>query len=248
MPIPDFIIIGTQKGGTSSLYNALVQHPQILKAARKEVHFFDQYYEKGLDWYRDQFPACQPGQITGEASPFYMAHPFAARRIAQDCPDSRLIVMLRNPADRAISHYQQEFRRKHDLAELTKALADEDARTAKDWEALERGELLTRSNAQRFSYRRRGYYANQLKPFLALFPRTQIHILQSEAYFQSPYSLLPGIYNFLGVDPAFRPTDLSIRKPGHYEKVMDAIYHNLMQEYAAENEVLFDLIGERYNW
>lgn len=248
MPLPDFIIIGTQKGGTSSLYNALVQHPQILKAARKEVHFFDQYYERGLDWYRQQFPACQPGQVTGEASPFYMAHPRVAERIARDCPDTRLIVMLRNPADRAISHYQQEYRRKHDLADLARALAEEDARTAKDWAALKRGELLTRSNAQRFSYRQRGYYARQLAPYFALFPRSRIFILQSEAYFQSPYDLLPGIYRFLGVDPGFRPADLSIRKPGHYEKILDAIYHDLMEHYAQENETLFDMIGERYNW
>ena len=248
MPYPDFIIIGTQKGGTSSLYNALGQHPQILKATRKEVHFFDQYYKKGLDWYLQQFPTCAEGQISGEASPFYMAHPQVAERIAKDCPETKLIVMLRNPADRAISHYQQEFRRKHDLLELEQALAEEAARTTQDWQALAQGEILTFSNAQRFSYRQRGHYAQQLIPYFARFPRSQIYILQSEAYFQSPYSLLPSIYRFLGIDSDFTPSDLSIRKPGHYEKKLDAVYHTLMTHFEPENEALFELIGERYDW
>jgi lipopolysaccharide transport system ATP-binding protein len=249
MPAPDFIIIGTQKGGTTSLYNLLVQHPQIHKAARKEVHYFDQYYEKGFDWYCGQFPSLAPGNITGEASPFYMAHPCAAERMAAACPNARLIVMLRNPADRAISHYQQEFRREHDTADLERALKDEDARTHKDWQALENGALLTRSNAQRFSYRRRGYYARQLQPFFQRYPRTQIYAFQSEVFFNNPLSLLPGIYHFLGVDPGFRPGDWSIRKPGHYEKSRHKhTYQALMAHYAPENEALFTLIGERYDW
>lgn len=249
MPAPDFIIIGTQKGGTTSLYNLLVQHPQIHKAVRKEVHYFDQYYENGFDWYSAQFPALAPGNVTGEASPFYMAHPRVAERIAQECPGVRLVVMLRNPADRAISHYEQEFRRQHDTADLTKALADEDLRTAKDWAELASGTLLTRSNAQRFSYRQRGYYAQQLQPFFDRFPREHIFVLQSETFFNQPLDVLPGLYHFLGVDPAFRPTDWSIRKPGHYEKSRyELIYRELAAHYAPHNEALFTLLGERYDW
>lgn len=70
MQPPHFLIIGTQKGGTSSLYSALTQHPQILRATRKEVHFFDQHYSRGQTWYTRQFPTCTAEQITGEASPF----------------------------------------------------------------------------------------------------------------------------------------------------------------------------------
>ena len=249
MPAPDFILIGTQKGGTTSLYNLLVQHPQIHTAARQDVHSFDQYYENGFDWYCAQFPALAPGHITGEASPFYMAHPRVAERIAHDCPHTRLIVMLRNPADRAISHYEQEFRRQHDTADLAKALADEEQRTAKDWAALAAGALLTRSNAQRFSYRQRGYYARQLQPYFDRFPRQQLFVLQSETFFTQPLDILPNLYHFLGVDPAFRPTDWSVRKPGHYEKSQyDALYRELMQHYEPENETLFALLGERYDW
>jgi hypothetical protein len=248
MQSPHFLIIGTQKGGTSSLYSALRQHPQILKAARKEVHFFDQYYGRGHDWYLQQFPACQPGQITGEASPFYMAHPLAAERIAKHCPDTRLIVLLRNPADRAISHYHQEFRRHHDLLGLQAALDIEEERTHADWAALAAGELLTFSAAQRFSYRRRGHYAEQLAPFLEKFPRDHIAIYSSEQFFQQPLELLPHLYHFLGVDPAFRPADLLPRKPGHYGQADQMIRNELLRYYEPLNEKLFELIGQRFDW
>lgn len=248
MQSPHFLIIGTQKGGTSSLYSALCQHPRILKAARKEVHFFDQYYGKGHQWYLDQFPDCLPDQITGEASPFYMAHPLAAERIAGHCPDTKLIVVLRNPADRAISHYHQEFRRRHDLLPLQAALDAEEARTRADWQALAEGELLTSSTAQRFSYRQRGHYAEQLAPFLQRFPRENIIIHSSEYFFQQPLELLPELYRFLGVDPAFQPADLLPRKPGDYGEADQAIRNALLQYYAPLNEQLFTLINQRFDW
>lgn len=248
MQSPHFLIIGTQKGGTSSLYSALRQHPQILKAARKEVHFFDQYYAQGHQWYLEQFPACLPGQITGEASPFYMAHPLAAQRIAEHCPDIKLIVLLRNPADRAISHYHQEFRRHHDLLPLQAALDAEVERTSADWVSLAAGELLTSSTAQRFSYRQRGHYAEQLAPFLEKFPRNNIAIYSSEQFFQQPFNVLPLLYHFLGVDPAFRPADLLPRKPGHYGEADQIIRNELLQYYAPLNEQLFALINQRFDW
>lgn len=248
MQTPHFLIIGTQKGGTSSLYSALRQHPRILKAARKEVHFFDQYYARGHNWYLEQFPVCLPGQITGEASPFYMAHPLAAQRIAEHCPDTKLIALLRNPADRAISHYHQEFRRHHDLLTLRAALDIEEERTAADWAALAAGALLTSSAAQRFSYRRRGHYAEQLRPFLARFPRENIAIYSSEQFFQQPADLLPLLYSFLGVDPEFMPADLLPRKPGHYGQADQIIRDELLRYYEPLNEELFDLIDQRFDW
>lgn len=247
-PAPHFLIIGTQKGGTSSLYSALTQHPQILRATRKEVHFFDQYYGRGHNWYLKQFPDCQPGQVTGEASPFYMAHPLVAARIAEHCPDTRLIVLLRNPADRAISHYHQEFRRHHDPLTLQQALDAEEERTRDDWHALAQGKLLTHSAAQRFSYRQRGHYAEQLAPFLQRFPRENMAIYSSEQFFQQPYSLLPQLYHFLGVDPSFRPADLLPRKPGHYGQGDQAVRSALLEYYRPMNEALFDMIGQRFDW
>ncbi|MEZ5493610.1 MAG: sulfotransferase domain-containing protein [Pseudomonadales bacterium] len=248
MPAPHFLIIGTQKGGTSSLYSALTQHPQILRAARKEVHFFDQHYGRGLAWYERQFPLCQADQITGEASPFYMAHPLVAQRIAEYCPATKLLVLLRNPADRAISHYHQEFRRHHDPLSLPEALAAEPARTNSDWAALTAGKLLTHSAAQRFSYRERGHYAKQLQPFLRHFPRENIAIFSSEHFFQAPLTVLSQLYDFLGVNPTFQPIDLFPRKPGNYGQADQAVRQSLLQYYQTHNESLFSLIDQRFDW
>ncbi len=248
MPAPHFLIIGTQKGGTSSLYSALTQHPQILRATRKEVHFFDQHYARGAAWYQRQFPVCQSGQITGEASPFYMAHPLVAQRIVQHCPTAKLLLLLRNPADRAISHYHQEFRRHHDLLSLEDALAAEGKRTKSDWDALATGKLLTHSAAQRFSYRERGHYAKQLQAFFQHFPREQIAIFSSEQFFQKPYAVLAQFYAFLGVDASFHPTDLLPRKPGNYGEADRAVRQSLVQYYEPHNEALFSLIGQRFDW
>ena len=248
MQPPHFLIIGTQKGGTSSLYSALTQHPQILRAARKEIHFFDQHYSRGSAWYGRQFPLCSAGHITGEASPFYMAHPLAAKRIAEHSPDTKLLVLLRNPADRALSHYHQEFRRHHDPLSFPEALAAEDRRTLQDWQALAAGKLLTHSAAQRFSYRERGHYAKQLQPFLQRFPRERLAIFSSEQFFQEPLIVLAHLYHFLGVDPSFQPLDLFPRKPGNYDPADQAVRQSLVQYYEPHNEALFSLISQRFDW
>lgn len=131
--LPDFVIIGAQKSGTSFFYNLLTRHPQIEKAATKEVHFFSRYYDLGPSWYNSHFPfprqkdASNP--LTGEATPYYLLHPLAARRAADTIPQARLIVMLRNPVDRAYSHYQHQVRMGNEpLPSFEEAIAAEGTR------------------------------------------------------------------------------------------------------------------------
>src|SRR5262245_43057221 len=103
--VPDFIIIGTQRGGTTSLYNNLIKHPCIVPAFKKEVHCFDVNFRKGISWYQTHFPsyiekylrkAHAKDFVTGEASPYYMFHPHVPRRIAEMVPKVKLIALLRN--------------------------------------------------------------------------------------------------------------------------------------------------------
>src|SRR5437764_5111475 len=113
--LPDFLIIGTQRGGTTSLYHYLKTHPCVQLANTKDTHFFDKKFNKGLSWYRGHFPTRlgkyytqrvrQQPFVTGEASPSYLFHPHAPGRVAQLLPSARLIVLLRNPVDRAYSQY-----------------------------------------------------------------------------------------------------------------------------------------------
>jgi hypothetical protein len=135
---PNFIIIGAQRCGTTSLYNYLTRHPSILPARVKEVHYFDYKSYRGLLWYKANFPMLthklkryikQKTIITGEASPFYLYHPHAFKRIAQVLPNIKLIVILRNPVDRALSHYIHEVNNlKKEWLSFDKAIQMEEIR------------------------------------------------------------------------------------------------------------------------
>jgi hypothetical protein len=112
--LPDFLIIGAAKSGTSTLYNLLRFHPHVRAAAHREIHYFDQNFEKGVEWYRVHFrPGTNRGgrrTITGESSPSYLAGKQVPQRVAEVVPEARLIALLRNPVDRAYSHYQMDVR------------------------------------------------------------------------------------------------------------------------------------------
>ena len=130
--LPDFFIIGAKKCGTTFLYHLLGQHPHVEAAKKKEIHYFDHHFSKGNDWYRSHFPppTWKEGRrsITGESSPYYLFHPHAARRMAGVVPRARLIVLLRNPVDRAYSHYHQEAGRGHEPLTFEEAIEAEEAR------------------------------------------------------------------------------------------------------------------------
>lgn len=128
--LPNFIIIGAQKGGTSSMFSYLKQHPQLQLPDIKEIHFFDNNYQKGSTWYKSHFPLIiVKNKLTGEASPYYLFHPHVPQRVIQLCPKVKLIVMLRNPADRAYSHYMMQNKRKIDpLPTFEEAIDAEESR------------------------------------------------------------------------------------------------------------------------
>src|SRR5581483_1042107 len=139
--LPDFLVIGTVKSGTTTLHGWLSGHPFVEPAVRKEVHFFDYAYFRGVDWYRSHFPSeCardafvrEHGRpfVTGEASPSYISHEWAPSRIARVVPEAKLVVALRNPVDRAYSHYQMSRREGEEpLDSFADALAAEEQRLA----------------------------------------------------------------------------------------------------------------------
>ena len=120
MPLPDFVVIGAQKAGTTSLYRMLRKHPQVHMPRTKELHYFDFHYERGPEWYAAQFRPGRWERRRGEATPNYMWGPLARQRLIADLPSARIIAILRNPVDRAYSHYWHDRRRRemerHDRA------------------------------------------------------------------------------------------------------------------------------------
>ena len=177
--LPDFIIIGAMKSGTSTLFDWLLQHPEIIGSHKKEVHFFDRHYREGERWYRAHFPyACnvRQGSVTGEASPFYLLGPPIAGRIHTLIPDVRLIAILRNPVDRAISHYFHSTRSGKESLPIMEALAVEDARTASAWDRALQGDCRFDRQLTWFSYQKRGLYLEQLQRYWQVFRKENIYI------------------------------------------------------------------------
>lgn len=245
---PDFLIIGAQKAGTTSLYNCLKQHPAVSAVRKKEIHFFSQHYRKGLPWYLDHFPLREDSILSGEASPFYLFHPQSARRIAETYPHIKLIIMLRDPVERAISHYHQQYRRGHEKLPMMEAFQQEENRIARGWEKLLRDEQTSAGKLQQYSYLKRGEYLPQLLRYEALFPTSQIHLLESSEFFHAPVPTLRKLFEFLQITSDFVPSDLWPRKPGQYQDTDAAALHFLRQHYDPHNEALYTHLGRRFHW
>lgn len=245
---PDFIIVGAQKAGTTSLYNCIRQHPQVLAASKKEIHYFSRFYNKPLNWYLEHFPERDDQVLSGEASPFYLLHPQSANRIAQAYPQIKIIILLRDPVQRAISHYHQQYRRGHETLPMMEAFKKESQRTEHAWQNLLANKQLSGSALQKFSYLKRGEYIHQIKRYETCFPADQILVLESQDFFGHPYDMLSLTYGFLGIDPDFKPEDLWPRKPGGYEEADSEILSFLQQYYAPFNSQLFEHLGKKFNW
>lgn len=145
-PLPDFVIIGAQKAGTTTLFDMLAEHPEVSLSTVKEVHYFDFNFHRGEEWYRRHFDR----HIAGEASPYYIFHPAAHDRMKALIPDAKAIAILRDPVERALSHYFHEVALGFEKLPMLEALKAEDQRT---------GSFAH----QHFSYVARGRYLEQLE-------------------------------------------------------------------------------------
>jgi hypothetical protein len=248
-PLPEFVVIGAQKSGTTSLYRYLVQHPQVRPPLTKEVHFFDVNWQRGEGWYRSNFPQRSEGAgwVTGEATPAYLFHPMAAERAAEVIPGSRFLVVLRNPIDRAYSHYHHERAKGRETLSFAEALANEEERLEG-----ERSRLIAEpgyfSYAHRHhSYTARGRYAEQLEEWFKHFPRRQFLILQSERLFADPRSAVAAVAEFLGLQPpegeAWEPHNTR-----SYQDMEPGIREQLSRVFAPHNERLYALLDESFDW
>lgn len=253
--LPSFLIIGSQKCGTTSLYDYLIEHPQLWAAHIKEVHFFDgglepttNTFQKGESWYRANFPlrkTMRPGDHTFEASPLYMFNPLVPQRISELIPNVKLIAVLRNPTERAISHYFHEKRHHREPLDIADAMHVEEKRLAPKLEAQDyKSETFIH-----LSYKSRGLYLEQLERFLDYFPRKNLLVLESETFFQDPKSTLHRVCEFVDIDPQFQFKNLQPRNIApNRVKVPPEVYSYLDNYFATHNQRLYDFLGEKYVW
>jgi hypothetical protein len=244
---PDFLIIGVQKGGTTSLYNYLIQHPQVAAANHKEVHFFDLNFDQGVEWYKSQFSNSTEGdrRITGEASPYYIFHPRVAERVYDLFPQIKIILLLRNPIERAISHYYYYVKIGCENLSLEAAIAAEPQRLAGEIEKLMASQTYYSYNHQHYAYLSRGIYADQLSNWLKFFPKEQMLILKSEDLYTNPAATFNTTLEFLNL-PFHQLENYEKYNAGEYPPIREEMYQQLEAYFQPHNQRLAELLGTNF--
>ncbi|UOQ45394.1 sulfotransferase domain-containing protein [Halobacillus salinarum] len=248
--LPNFLIVGVQKGGTTSLYNYLVQHPQVMSSNRKEVHYFDNNFSKGESWYKAHFPTCDKSGnvITGDASPYYFYHPLVPQRVYESSPDMKIIVLLRDPIKRAYSHYNHNIKNGREDRPFEKAINDEQSIIESEEKKLLKNRKSSSYFHQHYSYLSRGLYYEQLKRWLEFFPEEQICVLNSEEFYNSPSTSFNQVTDFLEIDN-WEPKEFKVfNKGNNYEEIPSEIFNRLKDYYTIPNTQLFKLISKDYEW
>jgi hypothetical protein len=251
--LPDFLIIGAQKAATTSLYAYLAQHPHILRSRPKEIFFFDggetprvDTYSKGEAWYRSHFPLRKKltnQSVTFEASTTYLFNPLVPERIHHMIPQVKLIALLRDPTERAISHYFHEQRKGKETLSLQDALDAEESRLASINGNYKSEEFL------RHAYKTRGLYCEQIKRFLDYFPKEQLLILNNDDFAKNPDLTLQEIFEFVGVDPKIKIPCLTRQNVRSGQTQIDPeITQALREFFRPHNQALYDLLGKDFGW
>ena len=252
--LPDFIIIGSMKCGTTSLYYDICEHPCASPAAYDEIGFFDSNFHLGLNWYRSMFPTKRRIEdirrkegvaITGEDTPFYFWNPVAAKRIQKLLPNIKLITILRNPIDRAYSEYQDLVSSESNSPSFETFIENEINTRRKD------SSLITEENFEIFnqknSYLLKGIYVDQLKIWAGLFPKEQIFTLSTENLNSEPITALESVFQYLNL-PDYKIKNIQRQKQKKYVPMNSQTRKILVAFFKPHNERLFKFIGKKFDW
>jgi Sulfotransferase domain len=257
--LPDFIIAGGSRCGTTSLHRALLTHPGILPpVATKGVHYFDVGYTHSLSWYQGHFPlralaAARTSSVQGaplafESSGYYMHHPMGPSRIAESLPGVKIVVMLRDPVERAYSAYKHEFARGFETERSFETALDLEAgRLAGEVDRL-RADPAYISHAHRHqSYTDRGQYVEQVGRLFDVFGRERVHVLDSEAFFATPEPVYEELLAFLGL-PVVHPPAYEQHNARKSSSMAQETADRLAAHFAPYDAALTELLGRTPAW
>ena len=259
-PLPDAIVIGAQRSGTSSLYKWLEGHPDVVASVRKETEYFTNNLDKGERWYRAHFPSrarhrlamARSGRplLTFEATPSYLSHPHTAERVARTVPNAKLIALVRDPVERAWSQYQHEHRAGREQLSFEDAIAAETERLAPELQRMAADPHYVSKPFHRFSYVTRGHYAEQLEHWLRHFDRDRLLILRSEDLWSDSAVTLGSILTFLGLAAWTPPAFANVSPPSGARStdMADETRAALRAHFAPHNERLGALLGADPSW
>jgi len=254
---PDFIIIGAQKCGTTSLFKYLSQHPDVYPSYPKEIHFFSTRFNRGIPWYRSHFPLTIQKEIversnnrqflTGEASPNYFANPHAAGRVSKVVPNVMLIILLRNPVERAYSHYHMSVKNGHENLSFTEALDQEELRLNSEIEKINIDEHYRSYFHENFSYLRWGTYIEHILLWSKNFKRDNMLFINSEVFYSNPRESIQQVEKFLGIS-SWELKEYRKYHSGKYAPLDSATRKKLNEFFKPYNHRLYDFLGEDFGW
>lgn len=237
---PDFIIIGAMKAATSAIYEYLMQHPSVTYRLPKELHFFTLNYDKGLDWYLSQFQSIKEDNkssnlLIGEASPSYLTSKEAPALIYKLFPDVKIIISLRNPTDRAISHYYHQLNRVKDEARpIELAFSDREIENS-----------AKKPYSPTSSYLELGKYATQIKNWIDVFPSEQMLILNYHDLEVEPINFVKKLFAFLALED-YQINNIKKIYGNQYPTVPPAIIERLDRYFKPYNQELQKIIDLQF--
>lgn len=256
--LPAFLLAGGQRCGTTSLYRTLAEHPAVLKPVlHKGVHYFDTGYAHGPAWYRGHFPLLLTAKrverrigvapLTFESSPYYLFHPLAAGRIARDLPGVKLLVLIRDPVERAYSAHAHEIARGFEDQPFERALELEDERLAGEAERLAADPGANSLRHQHNGYLHRGRYVEHLRRLESLLGRARLHVVDSHQFFIEPEPVYAGILDFLGL-PAMGTTLFERHNARPRSPMAPALRARLEEHFAPYDAELAGWLGRTPSW
>lgn len=255
--MPDYLIIGAARCGTTTLYSYLIQHPSIYSSTEKEPGFFGPMFNTGILWYKAHFPSYlfkfyvkwirKRDFITGEASTIYLLDPRTPKRVLKKIRDVKLIVLLRNPVDRAYSNYNFQVKRKRENRSFNQAIESELKllnTVHSNLKEYEQNEIIMQ---KAYSYLLPGIYIDQLKNWFDFFAKSKFLIIKTEEFNMYPEKTLKDVFEFLGVS-SYSVTNLKKQNVGSYQLMDPKTRKELIDFYKLHNRRLSDLLGIKLNW
>lgn len=252
---PDFVVLGAQKCGTTALYHCLTQHPQIRMAhGKEETHYFNKHYWRGDGWYLNHFPirlSMSRGHdrlpVVGDSTPCYIFNPSVPSKLYRLLPEARFLVLLRDPVERALSHYFHSVRKGHESLALKAAFEAESDRLAGERERIVSDPYYYSQVYNHFSYRLRGLYRDQIDAWLEYFPLERFKFLRSDHFSQAPQETMDEVWDFLGL-ASYRLNKPRRDNAGAWEAVDNGLVAQLQEYYEEPNRRLAELLGEIFNF